>query len=379
MGLSNNILKFLTQKAKIQRIPMTVNFELLPVCNLNCKMCYIRSSWDDVNKNGGLHSIDDWLDIAKQAKEAGTLCILLTEGEVFLYPDFKKLYIELHKMGFIITINTNASLIDENVIEWLKDYPPKCVSISLYGADNDTYEALYGAKNIFTKVDHAIQLLQKNHIAIECKTILTRFNYQDLEKCYQYTKKHQINYEVAPYSFPAVRKTCPKQYKRLTPEEVVDYTFYRNKLMSTKTQYQQEIIKYLKKYQKTKSIPGKDICGLSCSASNTSCWITWDGKMTCCALLPIPFTNPYKIGFFNAWEQLKIECDKLSLSKTCSHCNKREICAVCPASAYGETRQINGTSKHHCQMTDGLLEKMMIYCKNNNINIDDYDENGERI
>ena len=30
-------------------------------------------------------------------------------------------------------------------------------------------------------------------------------------------------------------------------------------------------------------------------------------------------------------------------------------------------------------MTDGLLEKMMIYCKNNNINIDDYDENGERI
>lgn len=115
MGLSNNILKFLTQKAKIQRIPMTVNFELLPVCNLNCKMCYIRSSWDDVNKNGGLHSIDDWLDIAKQAKEAGTLCILLTGGEVFLYPDFKKLYIELHKMGFIITINTNASLIDENV------------------------------------------------------------------------------------------------------------------------------------------------------------------------------------------------------------------------------------------------------------------------
>ena len=117
MGYSNRIMNILQQKAKISRIPLTVNFELLPVCNLNCKMCYIQSSWSDVKNQGGLKSIEYWINMAKQAKDAGTLCILLTGGEVFLYPHFKELYVELYKMGFIITINTNASLIDENVVE----------------------------------------------------------------------------------------------------------------------------------------------------------------------------------------------------------------------------------------------------------------------
>lgn len=237
MGYSNHIMNILRQKARISRIPLTVNFELLPVCNLNCKMCYIQSSWNDVKNQGGLKSIEYWINMAKQAKDAGTLCILLTGGEVFLYPHFKELYVELYKMGFIITINTNASLIDENVIEWLRQYPPKCVSISLYGADNETYESICGKKGIFSKVNHAIKLLQDNHISIECKTILTPFNYHNLEKCYEYTLQNHVNYEVALYSFPPVRKICPKEFKRFTPKEISQNTFYRNKVMSTEEQY----------------------------------------------------------------------------------------------------------------------------------------------
>ena len=372
-------MKFLKQKAKSQRIPITVNFELLPVCNLNCKMCYIRSSWNDVKENGGLHSVDDWLNIARQAKNAGTLCLLLTGGEVFLYPHFKELYIELYKMGFIITINTNASLINEQVISWLKKYPPKCVSISLYGADNETYEALCGEKNIFDRVNNAIHLLKENKIPIECKTILTIYNYKNLDKCYQYTKNNNINYEVASYSFPAVRKLCSYEYKRLTPDEVANYTFQRNKLMSTEQQYLQEIIKYLKKYQRSKNTPGGEIYGLNCSASNTTCWITWNGKMISCALLPTPFTYPYEIGFYNAWELLKQKCDQLLLSKICSHCDKRNICTVCLAAAYAETGHIDGTSEYHCRITNSLLKEMRAYLKKNNINIDEYNENGEKV
>ena len=58
MAASNNILEFLQSKAREKRMPFTVNFELLPVCNLDCKMCYIRTDWKSVNNNGGLISYD---------------------------------------------------------------------------------------------------------------------------------------------------------------------------------------------------------------------------------------------------------------------------------------------------------------------------------
>lgn len=147
--------------------------------------------------------------------------------------------------------------------------------------------------------------------------------------------------------------------------------------MSTKEQYQKEIIKYLKKYEKTKNIPGKDAIGLNCSAANTSCWITWNGTMISCALLPEPYTNPDQHGFIKAWEELKSKCDQLVLSSTCSHCPKRQICTICPASAYTETGHIDGTSKYHCQMTNEILKEMYQYINNNNIDINDYDENGD--
>ena len=64
--------------------------------------------------------IRDRIEIAEQAKEMGTLCILLTGGEPFLQKDFKELYIKLYNMGFILSINTNATLITEKEVEWLK-------------------------------------------------------------------------------------------------------------------------------------------------------------------------------------------------------------------------------------------------------------------
>ena len=67
-------------------------------------------------ERGGLRSIEEWLHIANQLQEIGTLFILLTGGEPLLYPDFKELYIRLKEKGFILTINTNATLIDDETV-----------------------------------------------------------------------------------------------------------------------------------------------------------------------------------------------------------------------------------------------------------------------
>lgn len=359
MAFSNEIAQYLIERSRATRTPISVNFELLPVCNLNCRMCYIRSSWSEVNQKGGLIKKEQWIEMASQLKKAGTLFLLLTGGEVFLYPEFKELYIELYKMGFVLTINTNATLIEESDIEWLKEYPPKCVSISLYGSNNDVYENLCGRKNMFSKLDNILNLLKQNNINIELKTMLNPLNWDDLEEIYEYASKLDVPFETALYSFPACRKEdkLNKQI-RFNARETAINTIKRNRIICNDEEFYSEIEKHLKKYEESKDIPGRIHKGFTCTACNTSCWILWNGHMTSCAIIDKPYTLPFDMGFLNAWEELKSEIDKITISTKCSYCDKREVCIVCPASAYAETGDIGGTSKFHCEMTDILLENL---------------------
>ncbi len=38
------LTQYLFQKASRARLPLSGTFELSPVCNLNCRMCYVRKT-----------------------------------------------------------------------------------------------------------------------------------------------------------------------------------------------------------------------------------------------------------------------------------------------------------------------------------------------
>ena len=48
--------------------------------------------------------------------------------------DFAEIYTAICQMGFIITLNTNATLMNAKYLELFNKYPPTAVNITLYGA-----------------------------------------------------------------------------------------------------------------------------------------------------------------------------------------------------------------------------------------------------
>lgn len=112
---ASSVERALINRAKEKKVPINGSLELLPLCNMNCDMCYVRLSREEMERKGRLCTADEWLEIGRQMKESGVLFLLLTGGEPLLFPDFKRMYLELRGMGFILTINTNGTLIDE---EW---------------------------------------------------------------------------------------------------------------------------------------------------------------------------------------------------------------------------------------------------------------------
>lgn len=359
MAITNTFQDALYSDAKKRRYPVCVNFELLPICNLDCKMCYIHTSPYKVRELGGLKSVDDWLELARQMRECGTLFLLLTGGEVFLYPDLKRLYIELYKMGFFITINTNGTMIDDKAVSWLSQYPPKCVSISLYGATNETYERICGKKGMFSKVDRTVKLLKENCIRFELKTMYTPLNKCDWESCREYAERFGVYYEAATYAFPPSRKKEAESQIRFSAIECAGLMIDDNRRTSVcEDDFRKKILGHLCKYEKGKTREGFDLYGFTCGAANNSCWITWQGYMTPCAILEKPYALPYEVGFKHAWEQLKESSDQILMSPKCSHCDKRDVCTVCPAACFAETGSFEKHSPYHCQMTEYTLNEM---------------------
>ena len=70
-----------THLALQKGIPLSASFELSPLCNMNCRMCYVRLSKEEMKEKGRLRTAREWLELARQMRDAGTLfiiCLLYT-------------------------------------------------------------------------------------------------------------------------------------------------------------------------------------------------------------------------------------------------------------------------------------------------------------
>ena len=217
---ATTIERMLLDQAKRTRTPANGSIELLPLCNMNCDMCYVRLSREEMERQGRLRTADEWLEIGRQMQEAGVLFLLLTGGEPFLFPEFRKLYLGLRKMGMILTINTNGTLIDEELAAFLGENKPRRVNITLYGTDDETYAELCHYPGGFEKTMNGIRLLREHGVDVKIGGSLAKANLDDLDRLLDLGEELGIPARVDTYMMPAVRER-EKPYDlqaRLNPE-----------------------------------------------------------------------------------------------------------------------------------------------------------------
>ena len=154
---SANIKQILTRRCAARGIPISGIFELTPRCNLNCKMCYVRLTPAQMEPLGRELSAEEWLSLGQQAKDAGMVFLLLTGGEPTIRQDFPYIYEKLSQMGLSISINTNATLLTQEIREVWHRFPPAQVNVTVYGTCPEDYEKLCGTTAIETE-EEAIRL-----------------------------------------------------------------------------------------------------------------------------------------------------------------------------------------------------------------------------
>ena len=162
--------------------PLTANFELTPLCNLHCDMCFIRLTRQQVEERGGLRDADSWLAIAQQLQQLNTLFILLTGGEPMSHPEFHRIYTTLRSMGFIMTLNTNGTLITEQMCRETFREKPRRVNVTLYGSNADTYERLCHNREGYERTVRGLRLLREHNIDTKLNLSMVRENSADYDE-----------------------------------------------------------------------------------------------------------------------------------------------------------------------------------------------------
>lgn len=351
----------LYQKAGNKKIPLSGTFELSPVCNFSCKMCYVRKTVQEVKEHPRkMMSLEQWIELAEQARKEGMLYLLLTGGEPLLWPDFWKLYETLSKMGFLIGINTNGSMIDDQVIERWKENPPYRVNITLYGANDNTYEELCAAKGVCSKVKDAICKLKEAGISVKLNCSLTPYNAKDLEEMVRFAKEKEVFLSVSTYMYPPVRRdeNMTGKNDRFEPEEAAYYHMQRYRYQKGEEAYQKYLDNILEGL--TEPLGLDESCvdpvdgRIRCRAGSAAFWVTWDGYMTPCGMMPKPKVSITDKTFLEAWKEIVEISEKLRTSSICEKCPDQQMCHSCAAMAYAETGKTEGIPTYLCKMVQEM-------------------------
>lgn len=351
---------YLYQKASQKKVPLMGTFELSPVCNFACKMCYVRKTMAQISREGkSLIPAERWLELAKECKDAGMLFLLLTGGEPFLYPGFRELYTQLHEMGIVLYINTNGTMIDEDTVRWLSQHAPARVNITLYGSSRETYQRICGHADGYDRALNAIRMLKDVGIPVVINASMIPENADDLESIIETGKSLGINTRVATYMFPPMRRDSETEDSRFTPEQSAHMYMRKLRCIMDPQGYCQMLQRNTTPDEShSDSDWGSHQEFMRCRAGRSTFWVNWEGTMTACGMLDFPMTvYSFERPFRECWSSLT-ECVRTTpVLRGCAGCDKRHICNPCVAMIYGETGTVDQRAPYMCQLADHIIKQ----------------------
>ncbi|MFV9645325.1 MAG: radical SAM protein [Desulfobacterales bacterium] len=138
--------------------PILVDFNITNRCNLYCPFCYANSS----SKCTEELDFDKIKSILIQLNEMNVQRVSLVGGEPLIREDFFEILTVCDTLDFSLIINTNATLLNEEMIERLKNHNISGIMVSLDGP-RDVHDKIR-CKGAYDKVVKSIQLLKKHKV-----------------------------------------------------------------------------------------------------------------------------------------------------------------------------------------------------------------------
>lgn len=332
-------------RAYAERVPLTASVEIIATCNFTCKHCYIAPSAarEDVMSLAQAEIVFDKL------AEAGTLSLLLTGGEVFTHRQFKEIYLAAKRRGFTIYVNTNAYLIGERWADFLAEWPPENVSISLYGLSDERYLAVTGIPNAFKRVTRAIDLLVARGVRTELKCPAMTLTVDELPAMKAFAEARGLTFRYDPIMSPEEKGSSAPLQLQLAPKRVLELDEAMDPGLSEFKEFVDQIGLH----------PRTDARVYVCGAGRIGLAVNVKGGVSTCISSRQTVGNLLEQSFDEVWGILGGKVERtFPEGHPCATCRFRAVCAGCPATVEQVTGLPEGYVQQYCKITHLKAHRM---------------------
>ena len=353
----------LWENMKNNRRLISFALELTARCNNDCAHCYINLPAGDRAAKEQELTLQEIERIADEAVSLGALWCLITGGEPLLREDFKEIYLLLKRKGLLISVFTNAVIINEEHIKLFKRYPPRDIEISVYGVTRETYEKVTRKPGSFKKFLHGVDLLMDSGVKVRFKAMALQSTVDELPQIaafcrartkdfFRFDPQLHMRFDRNEERNREIRK------ERLSPRQVAELEKADEERFGAMEKECGTLINFDIGHRNCNHL-------FHCGAGNGSFNIGFDGMARLCSSLYHPDcifdlkTGTLKDFWDNFIPKVRdMRSDRKEYHDNCRSCPMVNLCLWCPAHAYLETGELDLPVDHFCKVAHARADSL---------------------
>lgn len=323
---------FLSEYSKKKPFLQTFHIELTSKCNERCIHCYIPHEKKDTEIES-----DVMFRAIRQCKDLGVMTIVFSGGEPMLHPHFCDFLKCAKELDFNVTILTNLTLLNDEIIEALKYKHVSCVNVSLYSMEPDVHDAITTVKGSFEKTKKNILRLIDNNVAVQINCPIMKQNKNSFHEVINWGQDHKCSVVTDYVIMARSDRTIENLENRLSKEEVRKAI---EKIAENSVVFQASI----EKESEVKRGPVADandrVCGVGLS---TLCMVANGDIYPCAGWQQYVCGNIKNISLSEIWHSAPqieyLRGLRMRDFKKCMGCEDYQYCLMCVSRNYNESSQ----------------------------------------
>lgn len=161
------------------------SYEINKGCDYDCPHCYLG-----LKRFEGMPWADKvrLLDIMR---DAGVLWLQITGGEPLIDREFPEAYSYAYDLGIMLTISTNGSQLRKaKILETLTERPPHHLSLSVYGATEETYDGFTRNRGAFGRFIRGLDAAREAGLRLQLNIVITKDNADEFAAMEQLAERY---------------------------------------------------------------------------------------------------------------------------------------------------------------------------------------------
>jgi radical SAM protein with 4Fe4S-binding SPASM domain len=317
--------------------PFLVALNLTQRCNLRCAHCYLDAGTRSGGDPGELTTTEVQAVLDQIAALSDETMVVLTGGEPLLRPDIYALARHAARLGLMVVIGTNGTLLDERRVARLQEAGVRALGISLDSLDPAHHDGFRGLPGAWEKTLAGIDVCRRAGLMFQLHLSVTDDNAHELDDMIAFARS--VGAAVLNVFF----LVCTGRGEKLTNISAAVYERVLKRLAEAARDEQELLVRarcapHFKRIALEMDPPlpvtladGYEAGG--CLAGTRYCRVTPSGEVTPCPYMEVAAGSVREQGFAAIWQDAPLFAQLRApvLEGRCGACEFAKLCGGCRA------------------------------------------------